>query len=258
MEDFVLVAFGVRLFKFGLTAVLVVLLSGWLDGRAARALARVGLAGSDHGFGAALAYIRTNALATAIYYGLRFGGLALLAGLLMGCAAAAAGPVMSDRYDRQIRSAVANYWPDYPYWAAWKGQLWQESRLNPRAVSPVGAVGLAQFMPATWSQISRELRLPPELRADNDAAIEAGAYYMAKLRRQWSSPRPIEDRQQLAQASYNAGLGSILAAQRACGGPPLYRDIIACLPAITGRYSRETIDYVDRIAKWRAMIEAGL
>ncbi len=258
MEDFVWIAFVVRLAKFGVTALLVVLLSGWLDGRAAKALDRLRADGGAHGFGAALSLIRSSGLSAAIYYGARIVALAILAGMLMGCAVAAAGVVMTDRYDRQIRGAVDSYWPDYPHWATWKAQLYQESRLNPRAVSPVGAAGLAQFMPGTWSQVSRELRLPAELRADSDMAIEAGAYYMAKLRRAWSSPRPAEDRHQLAQASYNAGLGNLLAAQRACRGAVLYDAIIACLPAITGRYSEETITYVDRIARWRAMIEAGL
>lgn len=91
-----------------------------------------------------------------------------------------------------------------------------------------------------------------------EPAIIAGAYYMARLRRSWSSPRPGEDRQRLAQASYNAGLGSLLAAQRACEGRLLYSEIVVCLPQITGQHSRETITYVERIARWHKMMEAGL
>jgi soluble lytic murein transglycosylase-like protein len=141
---------------------------------------------------------------------------------------------------------------------SWKSQLYQESRLDPAAVSPVGAAGLAQFMPGTWADVARALRIPPGVSPHHAFAVEAGAWYMARLRRQWSSPRPEEDRHRLAQAAYNAGLGHILAAQRRCGGPNLYSDIIRCLPAITGRHSEETITYVQRIAKWRAMMEAGL
>jgi len=255
MEDYLTLAALMR-FGYAVAAVImVVAMSMWLDGRARKSLRT-----DDDGLGwrGAIASIRDNPIAAAIYYGARFVGICLLAGMVIGCTAVAAGPAMTDRYDGQIRKSVATWWGDYPHWAGWKAQLWQESRLNPRAVSPVGAAGLAQFMPATWSQVVRELRLPPEARVDSDLAIDAGAYYMAKQRKAWSSPRPIEDRQQLAQASYNAGLGNILAAQRACRGAVLYDDIIACLPAITGRHSRETIDYVDRVAKWRAMIEAGL
>lgn len=42
-------------------------------------------------------------------------------------------------------------------WRLLKAQYYQESHLKPNAVSPVGAAGVAQFMPATWRQISREL-----------------------------------------------------------------------------------------------------
>lgn len=203
-----------------------------------------------------LAKIRESSTATATYYGARIVAVCILFGMLMGCTAQAA-PVFPDKYDGKIRHAVAAWWPDYPAWTAWKAQLWQESRLDPAAVSPVGAAGLAQFMPGTWAQVSRELRIG-EASPHHDIAISAGAYYMAKLRRQWSSPRPEDDRHRLAQASYNAGLGHILAAQRRCGNARHYPDIIACLPAITGHHSRETIGYVDRIARWRAMISAGL
>lgn len=199
--------------------------------------------------------IRRSALATGLYYGMRLIALAILVGMVMGCSAQAG--VIPDKYDRQIESAVAKWWPAYPFASAWKAQLYQESRLDPSAVSPVGAAGLAQFMPGTWAQISRELRLPPGLSPHHAWAIEAGAYYMAKLRSQWSAPRPALDRHQLAQASYNAGLGHLLSAQRKCGGPPGYEAIVACLPQITGKHSAETIGYVKAIAKWRRLIEAG-
>jgi soluble lytic murein transglycosylase-like protein len=161
-----------------------------------------------------------------------------------------------DRYDQDIRRAVKDYWPAYPFWVAWKAQLWQESRLNPLAVSPVGARGLAQFMPGTWADVSRELQLVGiGISPTSDVAIKAGAYYMAKLRAAWSSKRPEEDRHRLAQASYNAGMGHILSAQRACGNPALYEPIIACLPQITGRNSEETIGYIKSIARWRQLME---
>ena len=162
------------------------------------------------------------------------------------------------RYDREIERAVERFWPAWPYPASWKAQLWQESRLDPAAVSPVGAAGLAQFMPGTWAEVAKALRYPPDLSPHHDVAIEAGAFYMAQLRAQWTSPRPPLDRHQLAQASYNAGLGHLLTAQRLCEGAALYAEIAACLPDVTGRHSAETLGYVKRIAEWRRMIEAGL
>lgn len=163
-----------------------------------------------------------------------------------------------ERYDREIQRAVDRWWPDFPYWRAWKAQLWQESRLNPAAVSPVGARGLAQFMPATWREISAAMSYGLVSPHDVQPAIEAGAFYMARLRRGWSSPRPALDRHWLAAASYNAGMGNILRAQKACGGRALYAEIIACLPQVTGRHSAETITYVERIKRWWREMEAGL
>ena len=157
----------------------------------------------------------------------------------------------SPKYDFLIWKSTKRYWTDLPDYQQWKAQLYQESLLDTNAVSPVGAEGLAQFMPATWKQISRELGYPEDASPRTPKlAINAGAYYMRKLRNGWSSPRPQLDRQQLAQASYNAGFGNLLKAQRACGGENLYPDIIRCLPQITGHFSNETITYVKRIEFW--------
>lgn len=161
---------------------------------------------------------------------------------------------LSSKYDEAIQSAVKTYWNDYPDWLYWKAQLYQESRLDPSAKSLVGAEGLAQFMPGTWEQITRQLGWSGISANQAGPAIEAGAFYMAKLRRSWSAKRPLIDRHQLAEASYNAGLGSLLRAQQLCGGKPLYADIIPCLPAVTGKYSTETITYVLRIEQWRTQL----
>lgn len=156
-----------------------------------------------------------------------------------------------DSYDVLIRAAVRNWWTDYPDWLDWKAQLYQESRLDADAQSPVGASGLAQFMPATWAEISGELGHAGVDARDANYAIDAGAYYMAKLRRAWSSPRPADDRQALAQASYNTGTGNMLRAQKLCGGARHWPEISPCLRLVTGRDADQTITYVARIRLWR-------
>lgn len=163
----------------------------------------------------------------------------------------------TDRYDAEIERSVHKWWGDFrePVW--WKAQLWQESRLKPDAVSPAGARGLAQFMPGTWNDVTRKLGYrhaasPHEARL----AIDAGAYYMASLRKQWRSERPMLDRNALAQASYNAGLGNILKAQRACQGARHWPEIATCLPQVTGHHSRETTDYVRLIGQWHGLMKA--
>lgn len=170
--------------------------------------------------------------------------------------AAGLSALFGSKYDIQIKQAVDRYWPDFPVWKAWKAQLFQESKLNPDAVSPVGARGLAQFMPGTWKDVSRELGMLG-VSPNSELAIQAGAYYMMKLRRIWSSPRPEGERQKLAQASYNAGAGHILKAQRICSGAPLWVDIAPCLVQVTGpANAHETQTYVERIGRWQAALEA--
>jgi hypothetical protein len=77
-------------------------------------------------------------------------------------------------------------------------QLMAESGFNPRAVSPVGALGIAQFMPTTAR--SYGLRDP----FDPVAAIDAQAHLMSDLLRRFHSVP-------LALAAYNAGSGAVSA-----------------------------------------------
>jgi len=131
-------------------------------------------------------------------------------------------------------------------WRLYKAQLIQESQLNPNAISPAGARGIAQFMPGTWEewrQVSGTLAGPH----DAGESIKAGAWYMYRQRAIWKSPRPEEDRHNLALASYNGGAGNIIKSQKLCGGPPLYAEIMACLHQVTGRHAKETRGYAPSI-----------
>jgi len=134
-------------------------------------------------------------------------------------------------------------------WRLLKAQLYQESLLKPYAVSPVGAKGLGQFMPGTWADVSTAMGFAGVSVFSEHHNIQASAYYMARLRKGWSSPRPEKDRHSLAMASYNAGFGNLLKAQKLCGGKRTYDGISKCLPAVTGHHSKETLTYVRRI--WR-------
>ena len=154
---------------------------------------------------------------------------------------------MTTKFDDMIKAAVEKHLPGHD-WRLYKCQLIAESALNPDAVSPVGAKGLAQFMPKTWVQIRKELGLPRSARASNPGhAIVAGAYYMRKLLDKWTSPRPDIDRYCLALASYNAGFGNLLEAQKCAGGANGYKEIIDDLYQVTDRNSHETTTYVKRI-----------
>jgi soluble lytic murein transglycosylase-like protein len=151
-------------------------------------------------------------------------------------------------YDGMIKLSAERFLLDVD-WRLVKAQLFQESRLNPTAVSPVGAQGLAQFMPKTWSDMKRELRMHAEASPfEPTYAIPALCHYMAKLHNQWTAKREDADRYALALASYNAGLGNIIRAQKLAGNANEYHQIIAQLHRVTGdKNARETRTYVEKI-----------
>jgi len=158
-------------------------------------------------------------------------------------------------YDDLIRKAVNDHLQAGFDWRIFKAQIKAESNFNPTAVSQAGAAGLCQFMPKTWTQWASIAGYPNAKRTDPEPSIMTGACYMAYLMDIWSWPRPEMDRICLALASYNAGHGHILKAQKLSGGKSLYLDIIKELPKVTGQSSKETITYVKKIlAFWTAEI----
>lgn len=164
---------------------------------------------------------------------------------------------MKNTYDTLIQQAVKKHLPGVD-WRLYKAQLYQESLLNPDAVSPVGAEGLAQFMPGTWRDVSKQMKLQKDAKpTDPKHAIPAGAYYMSTLLKSWSSPRPDMDRYCLALASYNAGFGHLIKAQKKAGGALLYAPIIAKLPDITGTHAAETTAYSKRILHYYNQMITG-
>jgi soluble lytic murein transglycosylase-like protein len=78
-----------------------------------------------------------------------------------------------------------------------------ESGFDSSAVSPAGAIGLMQFMPATAQGLGMDPRDPA-------SAIDGAARYLSSLTRQFGSTS-------LALAAYNAGPGTV---QRYGGVPP--------------------------------------
>ena len=99
--------------------------------------------------------------------------------------------------------------------------VWQESRWNQGAVSPAGARGFAQLMPAT----ARDLGVNPH---DPNSNLEGGARY---LRMQLDA---FGGDLELALAAYNAGPRRV---QQAGGIPPI-RETRQYVAAIMGRLSQ--------------------
>lgn len=149
-------------------------------------------------------------------------------------------------------------------WRRIKAQAVAESSLDPRSVSPVGAVGLMQFMPSTWGEWGRGAPTDPE------ASIEAACRYMAHLYECYGEIPDDTERYRSALAAYNCGRGNwnqaLALAREACGLPSSYSEWASSgrkpgqwqtfsfasrhLERVTGTLSRETIGYVRRISPW--------
>lgn len=130
-----------------------------------------------------------------------------------GAAARRDGLLITLPYGKLIAEAAEHYSLDGLLLAA---VVEAESGFDPRAVSPRGAQGLMQLMPATAADIG--LHQPHDPRSN----VRAGARYLRdQLRR-------FDDDLVLALAAYNAGPGNVL---RYRGVPPF----------------RETRAYVDRV-----------
>lgn len=98
--------------------------------------------------------------------------------------------------------------------------IWQESRFNPAAVSPKGAQGIAQFMPATAAERGLEDPFEPA------AAIAESAMYLRDLMDEFGNPG-------LAAAAYNAGPQRVRDWLTGRGGLP--RETRGFVRSITGR-----------------------
>ena len=96
--------------------------------------------------------------------------------------------------------------------------VWQESRWNAQALSPKGAMGLAQLMPAT----ARDLGVNP---ADPISNLNGGARYLRQLL------DLFDGNVEKALAAYNAGPGRV----RSAGGIPAIAETQAYVSSIVRR-----------------------
>lgn len=115
--------------------------------------------------------------------------------------------------------------------------VYQESRFNPQAVSPVGAVGLMQIMPETAALAAGDDKLKTDFTPLFDPAfnLRVGQDYLA-----WLQARGVGSDLLKMVAAYNGGPGAVLRGMQVAGeDDPLL--LIECLPA------QETRNYVERV-----------
>lgn len=196
-------------------------------------------------------------------------------GVAVLCIAVAfANPLDNKRYDDWFEEYTALHFhgvvsPNYP-----KAVAIAESALNPLARSHVGAAGLMQFMPATWTDVAPEPwrsfgALNPE------AAIWVGCKYLAWQFSKFKNARGLLQRKAFASAGYNSGLGNVLKARAVCRDREGYLTFddrvvpMMCCPEIWDEphvsnflvtcpsCQIETRTYITRIRRWEQRLAAA-
>lgn len=117
-------------------------------------------------------------------------------------------------------------------------QLDAESNFNPRVVSRVGAMGIAQFMPGTWKWMGRDADGNGRASAFEPAdAIDAQSRHMCDLYRLAKRSGIPGDPVELALAGYNAGWGAVTKYR----GIPPYKETRGYVRRIMGSIDRFTL-----------------
>lgn len=163
---------------------------------------------------------------------------------------------MTTRYDDFFKLYAAMFFDDLVAWPWFKAQAMAESNLRVDAVSPAGAQGLMQLMPATAAEMARLLYLDPPDLCNPRTNILLGIAYSKRMWDVWKAEEGLE-RLCFAFASYNAGMGNILKAQSLADVSDQWASLVKVLPRVTGHHAQETITYIQRIKRYRlAMIES--
>lgn len=132
--------------------------------------------------------------------------------------------------DAEARSALrARKSPDDPTQQYWDSVVTQESGGRQDAISPAGAVGIAQVMPATGPEAAELAGRPWDevaFREDPEYNAALGRAYLRKQMQRFNDPA-------LGLAAYNAGPGRVQ--QYLDEGRPLPAETQAYVPAVQGR-----------------------
>ncbi len=172
-----------------------------------------------------------------------------------GARAHAAGRKAADaqpeRFDDAFRKYSKRYFgADYD-WREFKAQGLTESNLDTSAHSHVGARGVMQLMPSTFSEVASK---NPDIQKridDPEWNIAAGISYDRRLWKQWEQDSVAAHRREFMFASYNAGRGTLLQAQNVARAQRLdcrsWPDIERVAPEIQHWRYVETLEYLRRI-----------
>ncbi len=144
-------------------------------------------------------------------------------------------------------------------WRYFKSQAIAESNLDSDAKSHVGAKGIMQIMPRTFEEIKYKNASIKGSSKQPKWNIAAGIYYDRTIWKLWKAKRPFKDKLGFMFGSYNAGKGNILKAQRFAKKTGMnenhWSSIEKTLVKVTGKHSKETIGYVNKIYKVKGVLK---
>ncbi|WP_353266975.1 transglycosylase SLT domain-containing protein [Gemmatimonas sp.] len=164
----------------------------------------------------------------------------------------------ADRYDDVFRKATKRHFGPAFDWRLFKAQGMAESNIDATARSRVGARGVMQLMPGTFREVASK---NPELTRIDDATsnIMAGVAYDRRLWEAWARDSVETDRLPFTLASYNAGRGTLLSAQRTARAssldPRAWANIERVAPTVRRWRHAETLGYVRRIAQLHGQLD---
>ena len=168
--------------------------------------------------------------------------------------------VMSPESQQQFQNLATlfkKYGREYQLdWVLLAAQGYQESQLNQKAVSPVGAVGIMQVMPFVAK--SKQINIPNIYTTENN--IHAGAKVMRHLIDVYFYDVGADslNKQLLALAAYNAGptrMSRLRKEALARGlNPNVWFDNVENV--VAHRVGRETVNYVSNVYKYYTSFKA--
>ena len=164
---------------------------------------------------------------------------------------------------------LSEFFPKEMKWLDWEdksfrdalldSQVHTESRGKANAISPAGAVGLAQFMPGTWADAKKKGWVDNDAdRTDPEASIKAQKELMTSLynRPEMKDSISGEERYAKTLAAYNAGYGSLRKALRKADNQGGYwldymsNETKGYIPAIMNKteeeYFKNTENYISK------------
>ena len=171
--------------------------------------------------------------------------LALILPFILCMSALAAPP--TDKYDGLIKQALEKHPAAEAGNLFWhKARIMQESGFDPYAVSPVGAMGLCQFIQVTATAMNVD---PYDPGSSIDGMIRytswIESYY--KERSYWFTKTTATDKQMIVDAGYNWRMDRITRICRMYGWT---------WEALQWRLPQETRNYSPSIQKWKQKFEA--